>query len=571
MEKLLLKIKDLSIEFPTDNGRFRAVNSISFDIHENETVALVGESGSGKSVTALTLMQLLKFQGGIVSEGSVLWHDDPQIIDLLQLDESGMTKLRGSEIGFVFQDAMNALNPAMTCGRQITESIFQHLKLNATEALRKTQAILEEVGFDDPVEVMLKYPHQLSGGQRQRVVIASAISADPRLLIADEPSTALDTETTERVLALLKKIKKERGLSMLYISHDLDSIEQVADRVLVMFAGKIVDQGRAVDIIKNPGHPYSRGLLACRPPAEGNYYFLPTINDFMRLSEDGQNVDQQGSVTDVYKKLCISDEDLIRNQSRIYRGEPILKVRSLTKHFQRNANGVDQKFKAVSGASFDLFSGETLGLVGPSGCGKSTLARCIIGLLQADEGLIKMMDRNGRYAAMPPLNRVGREVQYIFQNPMASLNPREKVRAILKGALKGAGRYQSEDWESLAKDVLINVGLSANHLDRYPAAFSGGQRQRIAIARALLMRPRLIICDEVVSSLDASMEAVVLNLLNELKFEYGLSYLFISHDPKVIRHMCDRVMEMKDGIFTSNYLRVPDEQLFQHIQTSLAE
>ena len=570
MQKPLLKVRNLSIEFPTDQGRFRAVNNISFEIGENETVALVGESGSGKSVTALTLMQLLKFQSGIVSEGEVLWHDDPQIIDLLKLSESNMAKLRGNAIGFVFQDAMNALNPAMTCGRQITETIYQHLNLNATEALDKTRSILEEVGFDDPVEVMLKYPHQLSGGQRQRVVIASAISADPKLLIADEPSTALDTETTERVLAVLNKIKRDRGLSMLYISHDLDSIESVADRVLVMFAGKIVDHGPAEEIIQSPSHPYSRGLLACRPPVEGNYYFLPTINDFMRLSADGRNVDQQGSVKEVYKKLEISNLELQRSQFRTYKDQPILKVRGVNKQFKRSTHGHLQKFSAVDNANFNLFAGETLGLVGPSGCGKSTLARCIIGLLKADSGEVLLRRDGSEFNPIPPLERVGTEVQYIFQNPMASLNPRQRIRTILRDALKGSGQI-GDDWETRARDVLVNVGLKGAHLDRYPTAFSGGQRQRIAIARALLMQPRIIICDEVVSSLDTSMQAVVLNLLNELKFEYGLSYLFISHDPKVIRHMCDRVIEMKEGKLVSSYLRVANDEIAELASATLSE
>ena len=469
-------------------------------------------------------------------------------MDLVQQSQKEMAKFRGREISMVFQEPMSALNPAMTCGRQITEILFEHLNLDMSEVLDTTTQLLQEVGIEEPIEAMLKYPHQFSGGQKQRLLIATAIAANPSLLIADEPTTALDSNIKKRINDLLHRIQTERKLSMLYITHDIDSIEQLADRIMVMFAGKIVEQGTAYEILHHPQHFYTQALLASRPPKTGRYYFLPTTQDFMRVSMDGTAVKSSAKVEELFEKLAISPSDRQRNLDAIYAQEPLLKVEHLYKADNRNSEKAERIREVVSDVSFDLYKGETLGLVGSSGCGKTTLGRCLLGLTDRDSGDLWIKDKkSNEYGLVPGLNRVGSRIQYIFQDPYSSLNPKHTIGKALLEPLQILGQGNQKSRIGRVNEMLAKVGLKPYHFDRYPIEFSGGQRQRIAIARALLLEPEIIICDEVVSALDVSVQAQVLNLLNELKYEYGLSYLFISHDLNVVRYMCDRILVMSEG------------------------
>lgn len=550
MTKPLLSVKNLKVEFPAADGRLTAVNNITFDIFPGEIVALVGESGSGKSVTGLSIIRLVEQGGGSITEGNITFLSDNIDFDLVSFTYDQMSTIRGRQISMIFQEPMTSLNPALSCGYQIAEVIRRHLKKSAAQAKTLTLEVLGQVGIPAAEEAYHKYPHQFSGGQKQRIMLAMAIACGSQLVIADEPTTALDASVQRKIIRLLKDIQQQRSLSMLYITHDLDSIEHFADRVMVMYAGKIVEQGPVREIFGNPQHPYTKGLLACRPPKKGRYYFLPTTDDFMRISADGSGVQESADLGEIFRELEVAPSVRRQQVEKIYQGEPVIKVEGLSKSYYRRGNWWQRnRFQAVDQVSFSLYPGETLGLVGESGCGKSTLARCIIGLLEPDTGgvLMKGRDMNG-YAKVPPLQRIGSKIQYVFQDPYSSLNPRRTIGQILLEPLHAHGLLNSRS-ERMDKvhELLAKVGLKPFHFDRYPHEFSGGQRQRICIARALLLEPEVIICDEAVSALDVSVQAHVLNLLNELKYEYGLSYIFISHDLSVVRYMSDRVMVMKDG------------------------
>lgn len=511
-----------------------------------ETVALVGESGSGKSVTGLSIMRLVEHGSGIIASGCVQLNQDNQPIELCDLPEKEMSKVRGRHISMIFQEPMTSLNPALTCGAQVSEVVKLHLGLSSREARERTIALLKEVELKHPEEAFHKYPHQYSGGQKQRIMLASAIAANPQLVIADEPTTALDAYIKRRINDLIKRTQQKRNLSVLYITHDLDSIVSVADRVLVMYAGKIVEQGTVEEIFRRPKHPYTKGLLACRPPSKGRFYFLPTTNDFMRISIDGQGVEESGDVTQVLESLRISPEEQEIFQERIYSNAPILRVTDLRKSFKRSGG---RSVKAVDSISFDLHRGETLGLVGASGCGKTTLGRCVIGLETPDSGAVLIRDQDAKtFRPAPPLHQIGSRIQYIFQDPYSSLNPRKTIGQSMIEPLNLMKVGSASGRVSMVQRMLERVGLQAEHFNRYPSEFSGGQRQRISIARALLLEPEIIVCDEAVSALDVNVQAQILNLLNELKYEYGLSFLFISHDLNVVRFMSERIMVMKGGV-----------------------
>lgn len=542
----LLSVKNLTVEFPSDDGRVTAVNDISFDIMPGEIVALVGESGSGKSATGLSIMRLVEHGTGVISRGNIyLSPAGGNSTDLVKFTEQQMIGVRGKQVAMIFQEPMTSLNPALTCGRQVSEVIVRHLGKSTSEAKSITTNILSEVEIEQPQEAFHKYPHQYSGGQKQRMLLATALAADPQLLIADEPTTALDAYIKHRINKLIQKIQKERNLSVLYVTHDLDAIESVADRVLVMYAGKIVEHGTVEQIFHHPKHPYTKGLLACRPPSSGRYYFLPTTDDFMRISMDGQGVQDSGNIEEILASLRISDEERDTFKQRIFESEPILKVSHLHKSYQR---GKGLEVAAVVDVSLKLHPGETLGLVGASGCGKTTLGRCIIGLTEPDSGQVLLRDRSANaFQPAPALNRIGSRIQYIFQDPYSSLNPRKTIGQALMEPLNLLRIGSVKGRMNMVQRMLERVGLKAFHVQRYPHEFSGGQRQRICIARALLLEPEIIVCDEAVSALDVSVQAQVLNLLNELKYEYGLSFLFISHDLDVVRFMSERIMVMKDG------------------------
>ncbi|MEZ4721331.1 MAG: ABC transporter ATP-binding protein [Flavobacteriales bacterium] len=560
----LLQVDDLNVEFPSADGRITAVNGVSFQINPGEIVALVGESGSGKSVTALSIMQLLKRGGGAITEGNITLYSGREPLTITAASDHVMTLIRGKEIGMIFQEPMSALNPAMTCGRQITEVVYKHLNLSANESFDRCINLLEEVGIPDPVEALLKYPHQFSGGQKQRILLAMALAGNPRLLIADEPTTALDASVKRKINQLIHDVKAKHDLSVLYISHDIESLKGFADRILVMYAGKLIEEGKTDQILNNPKHPYTRGLLACRPPKSGHYYFLPTTDDFMRISLDGKDVQQTGSIDEVFRKLEVSEGTRNANLKKMYASEPILKVCSISKSFVKADSKTNKQF-AVENVSFNLFEGETLGLVGASGSGKTTLGRCIVGLSQAEGGEALIRSKSSdTFEPVPNLREVGSRIQYVFQDPYSSLNPILTIGKILREPLENNKELSTKQRTEIIHEMLQTVGLEPFHATRYPGEFSGGQRQRIAIARALLMNPEIIICDEVVSALDVSVQAKVLNLLNELKYENKLSYLFISHDLDVVRHMCDRVLVMNEGRIVEEAL---SDQLFEKPKT----
>jgi peptide/nickel transport system ATP-binding protein len=547
----LLQVKNLVTSFEAGEGQLNAVNNISFDMYRGQVVALVGESGSGKSMTSLSIMRLVEHRGGSIDSGEILFLSDGISFDLTNFDEHQMRTIRGRSISMIFQDPMTSLNPALHCGYQIKEIVKLHLKYNEKKAHAHVLELLDQVGITEPVLAMKKYPHEFSGGQLQRILIAMSISCNPQLVIADEPTTALDAVVRSKILEVLKQVQKKRNLAILFITHDLDSVQHFADEILVMYAGKIVERGLVKNIFHEPEHPYTKGLLACRPPRTGRYYFLPTISDFMRISNDGKDLESSVNLSDVFKDLRISDSSRNMQLKKIYSSNPLLTTTNIYKTYNKS-RGVFKtrgEFHAVHNVSFNLFKGETLGLVGASGCGKSTLARCLVNLEQKDGGKVMMMDQETfELEELGSLNEIGHDIQYIFQDPYSSLSPRMTIGEALLEALNAHPTIKTkQEKQNRINELLIQVGLKPYHFHRYPHEFSGGQRQRICIARALLLEPRVIICDEAVSALDVSVQAQVLNLLNELKYEYGLSYIFISHDLNVVRYMSDRILVMENG------------------------
>lgn len=489
------------------------VESISFDLFPGKCLAIVGESGSGKTLSCLTLLQLNPKSFNYPS-GQIIDHRNHQ--ELSPTDDSLIT-WRGKRVAMIFQEPMSALNPSMRVGEQVTESIIFHLRKSKLEAHQAVIALFKEVRLPDPEVTFNKYPHQLSGGQRQRVMIAMALSCDPEILLADEPTTALDPSVQQTVLDLLRSIQLERKMAMIFVSHDLKVVQSVADDIIVMQKGVVMEQGMANVVIKSPGHHYTQALLACKPEGKNRLYYLPTLD---RLD----NLDK------------IPDTSI---------GEVLLEVKNLTKRYGN--------FTAVDQASFIIRQGETLGLVGESGCGKSTLSRMIMGLLPITSGSIEWKGQSwlSGHQTMKRLDR--RRVQMVFQDPFSSLNPKIKIgdQLIAPMEIHGIGKSHQER-KAKALNWLMKVGMPEPEeaLEKYPHAFSGGQRQRIVIARALAAEPELIICDESVAALDVSVQAQVLNLLNALKHELGLTYLFISHDMHVVQYMCNRVMVMQKGSLT---------------------
>lgn len=530
----LLDIQQLSVYF---NSEIPAVKSISFSLEEGETLGIVGESGSGKSVTSLAIMRLLDEQRSRM-EGAILFNGE----DLLKADEQRMRAIRGGQIGMIFQEPMTSLNPLMTCGKQVREAILQHKNISKKEAQKEVIRLFEEVRLPRPEVMYSSYPHQLSGGQKQRVMIAMALSCNPKILIADEPTTALDVTVQKTILELLVRLKTERKMSMLFISHDLGVIKEIANRALVMQKGEIVEQGNIEELFHYAQHPYTKGLLASRPNPEVRLKRLPTVQDFL---------DKNSSVEMSRVNLEVSDADLQVRRDALYTQKPVLSVKNLVTSFavkQGFFGSGKERITAVNNVSFDIFPGETLGLVGESGCGKTTLGRSILRLVEPTSGSIIFDDTDILALKSTELRRMRRNMQLIFQDPYSSLNPRKTIgEAITEPmhvhAVFGNKKMQKER----AIDLLKKVNLLPEHFDRYPHEFSGGQRQRVVIARALALQPKLIICDESVAALDVSVQAQVLNLLKDLQAEFQLTYLFISHDLAVVKHLSDRIMVMNKG------------------------
>jgi peptide/nickel transport system ATP-binding protein len=552
MENTLLEFKNLVTEFHTEGTTVKAVNDVSFTLNRGETIGIVGESGSGKSVTSLSAMRLIPSPPGIISGGEIIFHQkDGTATDLLSISEEAMRKFRGNDIAMIFQEPMTSLNPVFTCGDQVMEAIILHQKLNKKAAKALTISLFKEVQLPDPERIFSTYPHQISGGQKQRVMIAMAMSCQPSVLIADEPTTALDVTVQKTILQLMQKLQKEKDMGIMFITHDLGVIAELADKVVVMYKGKIVEQGNVLDIFTSPKHPYTKVLLACRPPLDRRYTFLPTVSDFMQESESGEVIDNNISVEEFTKDLAVPDSDRKAKQEKLFAQEPLMQIKNLKTYFPiRNGffGGITSHVKAVDDVAFDVYPGETLGLVGESGCGKTTIGRTIIRLEEPTEGEMIYKGKDIAKMTADELRIFRKEVQIIFQDPYSSLNPRMTIGNAIMEPMQVHGILENDEQrKKKVEELLTRVNLDPAHFYRYPHEFSGGQRQRIGIARALAVNPKFIICDESVSALDVSVQAQVLNLLNELKEEFGLTYIFISHDLSVVKYMSDRMVVMQEG------------------------
>ncbi|MCY4512095.1 MAG: ABC transporter ATP-binding protein [Bdellovibrionales bacterium] len=524
----LISVKNLHVEFKTKDLFVKAVQGCSFNIAQGETLGLVGESGSGKSVTALSLMRLIPSPPGHITGGEIVLEGK----NLLTFSENQMRKVRGNRISMIFQEPMTSLNPVFTIGYQIDEALILHQNLSKKEAREKTVELLDQVGIDEPLKRASSYPHELSGGQRQRAMIAMAIACRPELLIADEPTTALDVTIQKQILELLKDLQKKLNMSMLFISHDLGIIAEIAQTVAVMQKGQIVEIGKTGEIFQKAKHPYTKGLIACRPSLNVTTDRLPTVEDFL----------QTGTV---------SPESLKSNIKREFSKENLLEVKNLKKYFPLEKNFFGKPvswIKAVDDISLSIRKGETLGLVGESGSGKTTLGRALLRLIEPSAGQvfydktdILSLDKNS-------LKNMRRRMQIIFQDPYASLNPRMTVgSSIMEPMIIHKVGKNKEERIHKTEELMEQVGLKKNMIHRYPHEFSGGQRQRICIARAISIQPEFIVCDESVSSLDVSIQAQILNLLKDLQDKFNLTYIFISHDLTVVKFISDQVAVMHKG------------------------
>lgn len=534
MDKLL-EINNLVIDFHSEQGMTRAVDGISFFLNKGETLGIVGESGSGKSVSSLSIMRLLPASARCQTDSTVYWKN--AATNLLTIPDDQMQKIRGAQIAMIFQEPMTSLNPVFRCGEQVTEAIQIHQKVNFETAKKQALSWFEKVKLPDPERIFNAYPHQISGGQKQRVMIAMAMSCNPDLLIADEPTTALDVTVQKAILDLMRDLRAETGLSMLFISHDLGVISEICDRVIVMHQGKVVEEGTVEQVLSNPSHPYTKGLVACRPSLKQKLWRMPTVPDFL---EHGH-----------FDARVITHEEDQSRCAQLQSQRPILEVSHLQVRYPAKKSWwgkTTEWTNAVQDISFEVYPGETFGLAGESGCGKTTLGRTIARLTDAHSGEILYKGQNLLTMSDAEFRPFRKEIQVVFQDPYASLNPKMTIGEAILEPMKVHQLY-GNDAARKAKtiELLEIVGLKADHYQRYPHQFSGGQRQRICVARALALEPKFLVCDEMVSALDVSVQATVLNLLMELRETFGLTYLFISHDLSVIKQMCDRLMIMNQG------------------------
>jgi peptide/nickel transport system ATP-binding protein len=550
--KKLIEVKGLVTEFQTEDSKMIAVNNVSFDIFKGEIVGIVGESGSGKSVTCLSMMRLIAQPPGKITGGEIIYHHPTKgPVDVLKVSDKEMRSFRGNEMSMIFQEPMTSLNPVFTCGNQVTEAILQHQKVSKKEAKDLALKLFKQVLLPTPERMFSSYPHQLSGGQKQRVMIAMAMSCNPNLLIADEPTTALDVTVQKTILELILSLSKERGMSTIFITHDLGVIAEIADRVMVMYKGKIVEQGSVLEIFSSPQHPYTKGLLACRPPLGKRLKILPVISDFMEENASGHIIEKNSDITKVIDSVAMSAQETDERWEKLSAQKPVLKVENLSTWFPATTNffgKITSYTKAVDDVSLEVYPGETLGLVGESGCGKTTLGRTILRLAPATSGKVFYKDKDIFSLDDNALKEMRKEMQIIFQDPYSSLNPRMTIGSAIQEPMEVHKILDNtKQRKEKVIELLEKVNLKADQYNRYPHEFSGGQRQRICIARALALNPKFIICDESVSALDVSVQAQVLNLLIQLREEFQFTYIFISHDLSVVKFMSDRMVVMNQG------------------------
>lgn len=552
----LLKIQHLTVVFESDLKSNTAVNDISFELFPGETMALVGESGSGKSVTALSILGLLPEKKTRYPSGKILFQHNGVETDLLHCSRHELEKIRGNQIGFIFQEPMSSLNPLMTCGQQVAETLMNHLNLSSQEARNRTIQLFEKVKLPHPELCFQKYPHQISGGQKQRVMIAMAISCEPALLIADEPTTALDATVQKAIIDLLIELQQESGMALLFITHDLHLVKNFSDKTGVMYRSRLIESGPSHDVFFTPQEAYTRGLIHCRPSGEQRYKFLPTVEDELSDSFQAQHIDESALRSKI---------DFLQHQP------PILELRNIAVRFPTKKSFLGrttEAYEAVKSLSLKIHTGESLGLVGESGCGKTTTGKAIVGLVPLFTGEICYRGKDIKTMTASELAQFKREVQMVFQDPYSSLNPAISIGQAIAEPMLVHRLCSTKESKNKAIELLEKVGLSADHFNRYPHEFSGGQRQRICIARTLALQPRVIICDESVSALDVSVQAQVLNLLVSLQEDFGLTYLFISHDLEVVRHISQRIAVMHQGQLEE----VQDVQhLFKNPQSNYTE
>ena len=554
----MLKIIDLNIQFFDQESQSwnTAVNQINLTVQKGKILGIVGESGSGKSVTSFSIMRLLDpVLSGVT--GRIEFNG----VNLPDLSDEQIRDYRGNKIAMIFQEPMTSLNPVFTCGFQVEEAIILHQKIDKQAAKEKTIALFREVQLPRPEAIYETYPHQISGGQKQRVMIAMALSCNPELLIADEPTTALDVTVQQTILQLLLKIKQERDMAMIFISHDLGVISEIADDVAVMYKGKIVEQGSVEDLFLYPSHPYTKGLLACRPSPIYRLKKLPVVADFL-----GDN--ETKPITHLLAENSYTQREIDERRTSLYAKPPILEIKNLCTWYPvRNGlfGQATSTVKAVNDISFKVYPGETLGLAGESGCGKTTLGRTILRLIEPTSGEIFFEGKNITKIKSAELRKLRAEVQLVFQDPYSSLNPKMTIGDILMEPLQVHQLFQTDKIRKAhIQQLLERVDLKSEHFNRYPHEFSGGQRQRIVIARALALQPKFIICDESVSALDVSVQAQVLNLLKQIQQDLGLTYIFISHDLAVVKHLSDRMIIMNKGKIEEQGF---PEDIYNHPQT----